>query len=157
MFVLFYVTAVCGLPAGLAGVALGAGLLVDAVMDPFIGSLSDGLRSRLGRRVPFMIGGLVPVVVTFNLMFALPSTLGDTPLFLWLMVVSVALRVSLSLFALPYQALGAELSDDYAERSSIAAWRWGSASSARRRSSCSATACFWAVPAACRTAPPTCR
>ena len=125
VFVLFYVTAVCGLPGGLAGLALGAGLVVDAVMDPLIGSLSDGWRSRFGRRVPFMVVGLAPILITFNLIFALPSSLGEVALFLWLMLLSVSLRISLSLFSLPYQALGAELSDDYDERSSIAAWRWG--------------------------------
>ena len=125
VFILFYVTAVCGLPGGLAGLALGAGLVVDAVMDPLIGSLSDGWRSRFGRRVPFMAASLIPIVITFNLIFALPSGLGDTALFLWLMLLSVTLRISLSVFTLPYQALGAEISDDYAERSSIAAWRWG--------------------------------
>ena len=125
VFVLFYVTAVCGLPGGLAGLALGAGLVIDAVVDPLIGSVSDGWRSKFGRRTPFMAWGLLPILVTFNLLFALPSTLGDVGLFLWLMLLSVSLRVSLSLFTLPYQALGAELSDDYAERSSIAAWRWG--------------------------------
>ncbi len=125
VFVLFYVTVVCGMPGALAGLALGAGLVVDAVMDPLIGSLSDSWRSRFGRRVPFMLAGLAPIVVTFNLLFALPSTLGDLGLFLWLMLLSVSLRISLSLFSLPYQALGAELSDDYAERSSMAAWRWG--------------------------------
>jgi GPH family glycoside/pentoside/hexuronide:cation symporter len=125
VFVLFYVTAVCGLPGWLAGIALGAGLVVDAAMEPLIGSLTDGWRSRYGRRVPFMIAGLVPIVVTFNLIFALPTGMGDTALFLWLMLLSVSLRISLSIYTLPYQALGAELSDDYAERSSIAAWRWG--------------------------------
>lgn len=125
IFVLFYVTAVCGLPGGLAGLALGAGMVVDAVADPLIGSLSDGWRSRLGRRVPFMIASLAPLVLTFNLIFALPVALGQIALFLWLMLLSVSLRISLSVFTLPYQALGAELSDDYDERSSIAAWRWG--------------------------------
>lgn len=125
VFILFYVTAVCGLPGALAGLALGAGIVVDAVMDPLIGSLSDGWRSRFGRRVPFMIVSLVPIVLTFNLIFALPSTLGQTALFLWLMLLSVCLRISLAVFHLPYQALGAELSDDYQERSSISAWRWG--------------------------------
>lgn len=124
-FALFYVTAVCGVPGGLAGLALGAGLVVDAFMDPFIGSLSDGWRSRFGRRVPFMAVGLIPLVLTFNLIFALPSGLDPTLLFVWLMALSISLRVSLSIFGLPYQALGADLSDDYAERSSIAAWRWG--------------------------------
>jgi glycoside/pentoside/hexuronide:cation symporter, GPH family len=125
IFVLFYVTAVCGLPGGLAGLALGAGIVIDAVMDPLIGSLSDGWRSRFGRRVPFMMASLVPIVLTFNLIFALPAALGQTALFLWLMLLSISLRISLSVFTLPYQALGAELSDDYEERSSIAAWRWG--------------------------------
>ena len=125
VFVLFYVTAVCGLPGGLAGVALGAGLVVDAVIDPLIGSVSDGWRSRFGRRAPFMAAGLLPILISFNLLFSLPSTLSDISLFLWLMLLSVSLRISLSLFSLPYQALGAELSDDYTERSSIAAWRWG--------------------------------
>ena len=46
-------------------------------------------------------------------------------LFAWLTAASIGLRVSISLFLLPYNAVGAELSDDYAERSSIAAWRWG--------------------------------
>ena len=125
MFALFYMTAVCGLPGGLAGLALGAGLVVDAIVDPLIGSLSDGWKSRFGRRVPFMAFGLVPLIVAFNLIFALPATLGTVGLTVWLTVLSICLRVSLSMFALPYQALGAELSDDYAERSSIAAWRWG--------------------------------
>ena len=125
LFAMFYATAVCGLPGGLAGLALGAGLVVDAVMDPLIGSLSDSWNSRLGRRVPFMIAGLVPLIVSFNLIFAVPSSLGNAGMFVWLMLLSILLRISLSIFALPYQALGAELSDNYAERSSIAAWRWG--------------------------------
>ncbi len=125
IFVLFYVTVACGLPGGLAGVALGAGIVIDAIMDPFIGSLSDGWRSRFGRRVPFMVVSLIPLVLTFNLTFALPASLDQTALFLWLMALSITLRISLSVFHLPYQALGAELSEDYHERSSIAAWRWG--------------------------------
>ena len=125
IFLLFYVTVVCGLPGGLAGAALAAGLVVDAVMDPLIGSVSDSWNSRFGRRVPFMALGTVLVIATFILIFSLPAGLGHTTLFLWLMLLSVLLRISLSLFSLPYQALGAELSEDYDERSSIAAWRWG--------------------------------
>src|SRR3546814_20968112 len=54
VFLLFYVTAVCGLPGALAGAALAAGMVVDAVMNPIIGSLTDGWRSRFGRRLPLM-------------------------------------------------------------------------------------------------------
>jgi GPH family glycoside/pentoside/hexuronide:cation symporter len=125
IFILFYVTAVCGLPGALAGLALSAGIVVDAVMDPLIGSLSDGWRSRFGRRVPFMAVSLIPIVLSFNLIFALPAGLEEMTLFFWLMFLSISLRISLSIFTLPYQALGAELSKDYSERSSIATWRWG--------------------------------
>lgn len=127
IFLFFYATAVCGVPAGLAGAAMAAGLVVDAVIDPLIGSLSDGWRSRLGRRVPFMLLGAPGVAVFLVLIFSLPSGLPDTLLFAWLTTLSIGLRVSISLFLLPYNAVGAELSDDYAERSSIAAWRWAAA------------------------------
>jgi glycoside/pentoside/hexuronide:cation symporter, GPH family len=125
VFLLFYVTAVCGLPGALAGVALSVGIIVDAVMDPAIGAWSDGSRSDWGRRLPFMLAGLMPIAVTFVLIFMLPSGLGRWALFAWLAVLSITLRISTSLFILPYQAVGAELSDDYGERSSVMAWRWG--------------------------------
>ncbi|WP_304362131.1 MFS transporter [Collimonas fungivorans] len=125
IFLLFYVTAVCGLSGGLAGAALAIGLVVDAVAEPLIGSISDGLQSRLGRRLPLMIIGLPVVVISFVLTFSLPADLSQTQLFLLLVALSTALRISLSVFNLPYIALGAELSDDYVERSKIAVWRWG--------------------------------
>lgn len=125
IFILFYATAVCGLSGALAGLAIGAGVVVDAIVNPLIGSLSDGWRSRFGRRVPFMAASLVPIILTYNLIFALPSGLGQAALFAWLTLLSVSLRIALSLFTVPYQALGAELTDDYVERSSVAAWRWG--------------------------------
>lgn len=125
IFLFFYVTAVCGVPAALAGAALAAGLVVDAVVDPLIGSTSDGWRSRFGRRLPFMALGLPGTMLFLTLIFALPGGWSGTALFAWLTFLSVGLRVSMSLFLLPFNAVGAELSDDYAERSSIAAWRWG--------------------------------
>jgi glycoside/pentoside/hexuronide:cation symporter, GPH family len=124
IFLLFYVTAVCGLPGGLAGAALSIGIIVDAVMDPAIGSLSDGWHSRLGRRLPFMLAGLCPTAIVFVLIFMLPSGLNHWALFAWLSLLSIILRISESLFILPFSAVGAELSDNYAERSSIMTWRW---------------------------------
>jgi GPH family glycoside/pentoside/hexuronide:cation symporter len=64
-------------------------------------------------------------VVLFVAIFSLPQGLGQVGLFAWLTLLSVLLRISTSLFILPYQAIGAELSDDYTERSGIVAWRWG--------------------------------
>ena len=125
IFLLFYLTAVCGMPGALAGAALSAGLIVDALMDPLIGSVSEAWRSRLGRRLPFMLVGAPAVSVVFVLIFWLPEGLSSTALFLWVALLSILLRVSMSLFILPYQAVGAEISDDMRERSSLVAWRWG--------------------------------
>lgn len=127
IFLLFYVTTVCGLPGGLAGAALAAGLVVDAVADPLLGSISDSWRSRFGRRLPMMAVGLPLMLAAFVAIFSLPSGLSQTSLFLLLAALSIALRVAVSTFNLPYLAVGAELSDDYAERSSITTWRWGAA------------------------------
>jgi GPH family glycoside/pentoside/hexuronide:cation symporter len=125
LFLFFYATAVCGLPSALAGLALAVGLVVDAIVDPLIGSTSDGWHSKLGRRLPFMLVGFPIAAVSLILLFSLPEGFSHTGLFLWLSFISIVLRIALSLFLLPYNAAGAELSDDYAERSSIAAWRWG--------------------------------
>lgn len=124
-FLMFYATVVCGLGGTRAGIALSAGLIADAVLDPLIGSLSDRTRSRFGRRIPFMMAGLPLTAIALVLIFSLPAGMDQPVLFGLLLALSMLLRVSISLFNLPYLALGAELSDDYAERSSIAAWRWG--------------------------------
>ena len=52
-FLLFFYSQVIGLSAGLAGLALGIALVVDAVTDPWIGHISDGWQSRWGRRHHF--------------------------------------------------------------------------------------------------------
>jgi GPH family glycoside/pentoside/hexuronide:cation symporter len=127
IFLFFYMTAVCGAPPALAGAAVAVGLVVDAVVDPLIGSMSDGLRSKWGRRAPFMIWGAPLTALFVVLIFSLPTALDGLALVAWITVLSIGLRVSISLFLLPYNAVGAELSEDYAERSSIAAWRWGAA------------------------------
>jgi GPH family glycoside/pentoside/hexuronide:cation symporter len=127
IFLFFYVTAVCGAPPALAGAAVAAGLVVDAVVDPLIGSMSDSLRSKWGRRAPFMMVGAPLTALFVVLIFSLPTALGGVALVAWVASLSIGLRVSISLYLLPYNAVGAELSEDYGERSSIAAWRWGAA------------------------------
>ncbi|MEW6346226.1 MAG: MFS transporter [Pseudomonadota bacterium] len=123
-FLLFYVTTVCGIPPALAGLAVSIGLIVDAIADPMIGAWSDRLRSRWGRRLPFMVAAILPLCVSFAAVFALPEWSDTTMLFVLLIALSVVVRVSMSFFNLPYLAVGAELTDDFAERSRVMAWRW---------------------------------
>jgi GPH family glycoside/pentoside/hexuronide:cation symporter len=122
-FLLFYLTAVCGMSGTLAGLAQLIALLVDAVADPAIGLASDQVHSRLGRRLPFMIASLVPFACAFALLFSIPLSLSGGPLFLYVTACLIILRVSLSCFVLPFTAVGAEATDDYRERASIVSFR----------------------------------
>lgn len=119
LFLLFFYTSVLGLPGTLVGVATSISLIWDAVIDPYIGHLSDGLRSRFGRRQPFMFVGAIVMGVSFFLIFSPPSGLSAPWLFAWLMGTSILLRTMNSVFTVPYHALGAELSQNYFERTSI--------------------------------------
>jgi GPH family glycoside/pentoside/hexuronide:cation symporter len=122
-FLLFYLTAVCGMSGTLAGTAKMIALLVDAVLDPAIGLASDRIRSRWGRRLPFMVGGLLPFAGAFGLLFSIPASLTGGAQFLYVTLCLIVLRLSLSLFVLPFTAVGAEVTDDYRERASIVSYR----------------------------------
>jgi len=119
-FLFFYFVQVLGLSGTLAGAAVAVALCFDAITDPLAGSLSDRHASRIGRRHPFMYAAIVPLGISFYLLFAPPDGLGQLGLFAWLAFFAVAVRSSLTLFHVPYLSLGAELSSDYEERTSIA-------------------------------------
>lgn len=122
-FIFFYYTAVLGLSGSLVGLALGISLVLDAVLDPLIGSISDNLRTRLGRRLPMMLLGAPLMGLWLALLFAPPPELSVFLLFTWLTVSKTALRGFASVYNLPYFALGAEMADGYVERSKLVAWR----------------------------------
>lgn len=124
-FVLFYYNQVLGLSGTLAGLALGIALVFDALTDPVAGSISDNLRSRMGRRHPFIYASALPLGVAFFLMFYPPSSLlGEWGLFAWMTVTVVLTRAAMTLFHVPHIALGAELSDDYEERTTVVSYRY---------------------------------
>ncbi len=123
-FLFFLYTALLGMPGSLVGAATAIALLVDAAADPLLGSLSDNSRSRWGRRIPFMALGAPVVALGLGMVFSPPHGLSTWALFAWLLVISLILRFAVSVFNVPFIALGAELSEDYAERSSVAAFRF---------------------------------
>lgn len=122
-FIFFYYTAVLGLSGSLVGLALAIAMVVDAVFDPLVGSLTDNVRSRFGRRLPIMVIGAPLMALTLGLLFAPPLALSPYALFFWLTATKIGLRGFASMFNLPYFALGAEMADGYVERSSIVAYR----------------------------------
>jgi GPH family glycoside/pentoside/hexuronide:cation symporter len=122
-FVFFYYTAVLGLSGTMVGVALAISMCLDAVMDPLIGSFSDNLRSKFGRRLPLMLVGAPLTGLALWMLFSPPVGLQPLILFSWLVFAKMALRGVASLYNLPYAALGAEMASGYAERASVVAYR----------------------------------
>lgn len=124
-FLLFYYSDALGLSPALAGTALMLGKLWDAINDPLTGYISDHTSSRWGRRRVFLLFAAVPVGALFYFIWAPPSFLTASPgigLFTYLLVTWILLMSGASITDIPYYALGAEMSSDADERSSIFAY-----------------------------------
>jgi len=122
LFLLIYYNQVLGVSPGLVGLAMSAGLMVNAVFEPIVGSWSDRVRTRLGRRHPFMFAAAAPIALCFYALYSPPAGLSSTGLLVWLTVFYILLQQTASAYEAPHLALGGELSDDYIERSSVMAY-----------------------------------
>jgi GPH family glycoside/pentoside/hexuronide:cation symporter len=103
------------------GLVLLFARLFDTVTDPIIGLLSDRYSFRGMHRKPWIFAGAI--IAGFGMVRLLdpPPSAGGTYLLFW----SVVLYGGWTLVAVPYMAWGAELSEDYNERTRITAWREG--------------------------------
>ncbi len=121
-FLLFYYQQVLGVPGTLTGLALAIALAFDAVTDPVAGSLSDKVRTRWGRRHPFLLISALPLGLAFFGIFNPPDNLSEFGLFLWLALFAMLIRGSLTFYHVPHLALGAEMAHDYNQRSTLFAF-----------------------------------
>jgi Na+/melibiose symporter-like transporter len=116
---IIYYNQVLGLSPSLCGLAFMIAMIFDALSDPLIGAISDNFKSRFGRRHPFMFFSAIPLALGFYLLYQPLAGLSETGLFIWLTGFSMVLRFGQTMYLVPHDALGAELTDDYDERSSI--------------------------------------
>lgn len=110
-----------GLGLATVGAVLLVARIVDVLSDPVIGQLSDHVQTRFGRRRPWIVAGTPVVMASIWFLFVPDAEAGLGHLLLW----SVLLYVGWTMMILPLSAWGAELSDDYHERSRITAFREG--------------------------------
>jgi GPH family glycoside/pentoside/hexuronide:cation symporter len=119
---LFY-NQVLGLPASWVSVVIGIALIVDAIVDPLIGQVSDTWRSRWGRRHPFMYASAVPATVAVWALLNPPQGWSHEALVAYLLTCVVAARISISMFEIPSASLLPELAHDYDDRTVLSTWR----------------------------------
>lgn len=121
---LLYYSQILGVSASWAAGVLAMALFVDAITDPMVGSLSDNFRSRLGRRHPFMYAAAVPLGVAMYFLFSPPSGVSENFLLGWMLGFTLLVRIVFTFFVVPWNALAAEFSQDYEERTSIITYRY---------------------------------
>ena len=103
----------------------------DAVTDPIMGFVSDNTRSKWGRRRQYVFIGGVILGISYILMWQLYRENSLTFNFIYFMGCSFFFYLGLTIFSVPYVAMGYEMSDDFHERTSIMAvaqfigqWAW---------------------------------
>jgi GPH family glycoside/pentoside/hexuronide:cation symporter len=123
IFYAIFLTDVVGLDARLASFAALVGIIWDAVNDPLVGILTDRMRSRWGRRRPFLLFFAIPFGASFLLLWWAPP---------WHSQIALAATVTLAfmisdtfetLCEVPFSSMLPELTPDYDERTTLTSFR----------------------------------
>lgn len=125
-YLLFYLTDVVGVAAGLAGAALMIGKIWDAITDPMVGYMSDRTRSKFGRRRPWLFFGAWLTFGSLILMFTVPPesvTASRWLVFGWVVIANCLLNTGYTFINIPYGAMTPDLTDDFHERTVVNGWR----------------------------------
>lgn len=120
---LLYYNQVVGLPAQLVGTAIMIALIFDAFADPIVGQISDNLRTRWGRRHPFMYASAIPVAVSYFFLW-FPPHLSQSGMFFYLIAMAIVVRTFITMFEIPNSAMIAEVTSDYDQRTSFLSYRY---------------------------------
>ena len=124
-FFLFYATEVLGISGTIAGTVMSVSIFWDAFTDPVMGYISDKTSPRVwfGRRLFYVLLGALGLAAAnmflWNIDAGLPLLHKSALLIVFLLFV----KTFSTIYTTPYLALGAELSDDYDERTSVQSFR----------------------------------
>lgn len=123
IFYALYLTDVVGLEPRLASFGALAGIIWDAVNDPLIGILSDRLKTRWGRRRPFLLWFAFPFGLSFVILWSAPNWESQIALLIYVTLTFMISDTLTTLVAVPYLSLTPELTHDYDERTSLSSFR----------------------------------
>lgn len=117
-YAMLYYTDALGLRHADAGLAMAVAVFWDAITDPVMGHITDRTRSRFGRRHPYLLAGGLAVIAAYVFLWHVPAVVkADTELLFWyLVVINLVQRSAITVFYIPYTALGFEMCSDYGGR-----------------------------------------
>lgn len=120
-----------GFPGWMWGVIYFFPRLFDTFTDPIMGYISDNTKSKWGRRRPYVILGSIVLCISFIAMWQLYKDAGVDYNFTYFMIWSFIFYLGITIFGVPYVAMGYEMSNDFHERTDIMAtaqfigqWAW---------------------------------
>ena len=120
-----------GFAALLWGIIQFAPRIFDAITDPLMGFISDNTRSKWGRRRQYVFIGGILMGIAYVAMWQLYEDDGIVYNFVYFFSWSLVFYLGLTIFSVPYVAMGYEISDDFHERTQIMAiaqfigqWAW---------------------------------
>ena len=95
--------------------------LVDAITDPLMGFISDNTKSTWGKRRQYVFIGGIITGLSFIAMWQLYSANGIVFNFWYFLSLSLTFYLGITIFSIPFVAMGYEMSDDFHERTRIMA------------------------------------
>jgi GPH family glycoside/pentoside/hexuronide:cation symporter len=120
-----------GFPGWMWGVIFFLPRVFDSITDPIMGFISDNTKSRWGRRRQYVFIGAVIMGISFSFLWQLYKVNSIDYSFTYFLIWSFIFYLGLTIFSVPYVAMGYEMSDDFHERTSIMAiaqwigqWAW---------------------------------
>ena len=115
VFLLFFLTTIAGISPAVAGTIAAVGAFWNALFNPIIGYLADRVYTRFGRRRPLIFAFAVPMAATSFLLFTnIDMAPSVKPIYYGVML--MLYWTSYTGFFIPYNALGAEYTADYDDR-----------------------------------------
>jgi len=123
IFYAIYLTDVVGIEPRLASLGALLGIVWDAVNDPIIGMLSDRMKSKLGRRRPFLLWFAFPFGLSFVMLWSAPNWESQVGLLIYITLAFMLSDTLTTLVAVPYYSLTPELTQNYDERTSLSSFR----------------------------------
>ncbi len=114
-----FLTDIIKLNPALAGTIFLIGKIWDAISDPLMGILSDNTKSKFGRRRIYFITGVLPIFISFAMLWLSINTNSQSALFVYYVISYLFFNTILTMVMIPYNAILPSMTNNYKERTSF--------------------------------------